>query len=99
MATSSIAMVRQAFPIEMANLYTVAGEIDLSVATNILVVNTKDTPERFTLRIDGVEIFDATPISANGTISIDIKQVVGTSISGFASSGLVKLHISGVEVS
>jgi hypothetical protein len=98
MATYSLAMVRQAFPIEMSNLYTVADGIDLSVATNILVVNTKDTPERFTLRIDGVEIFDATPISANGTISIDIKQVVVTSISGFASSALVKLHISGVEV-
>lgn len=92
-------MVRQAFPIEMTSLYSVSGAIELAVATSILVVNTKDTPERFTLRIDGVEIFDATPISANGTISIDIKQVVETSISGFATSDLVKLHISGVQVS
>lgn len=99
MATSSIAMVRQALPIEMSNLYQVANVNTLAIATSILVVNTKDTPERFTLRIDGVEIFDATPISANGTISIDIKQVVVTSISGFATSDLVKIHISGVEVS
>jgi hypothetical protein len=80
-------------------LYEVPNENTIAVITNIVVVNTKDTAERFTIELDGVELFGNTPISAESTISIDIKQVVLGSIEGLASSNLVKVHISGVEIS
>jgi hypothetical protein len=66
--------------------------------TNIVVVNTKNTAETFTLLLDDIELFSDTPISANSTISIDLKQVLVESIGGVASSNLVKVHISGVEI-
>lgn len=101
MATVSVPMFREAFPTQAGGpaLYLPPNSTTTGVVTNIVVVNTKDTSERFTISLDGVELFSNTPISANATISIDMKQVILDGITGFASSNLVKAHISGVEIS
>jgi hypothetical protein len=100
MATGSLPMVRQAFPtIEDSVLYSTPNVSTVGVVTNIVVVNTTDVERTFSLSLDDVELFDATPIGAKSTISIDLKQVIETSIKGSASSNLVKVHISGVELS
>jgi hypothetical protein len=99
MATLSIPLVRQSFPSPTeSDMYTVVGDV-VSVATNIVIVNTTSDPQQFSLKLDDVELFDNTPIAAKSTISIDIKQVVQETIKGFASSGSVKIHVSGVEIS
>jgi hypothetical protein len=100
MATNSIAMVRQAFPSPNSiAMYEIPTVNTLAVATNIVIVNTTNDPQQFSLSIDDLEIFDDTPIAAKTTISIDMKQVVQETIKGSASSDLVKIHISGVEIS
>lgn len=100
MATVSSPLVRQDFPTAVGPaLYETPNVNTTAVVTNIVVVNTKDTAERFTIELDAVELFSDTVINPKSTISIDMKQVVLDSISGFASSNLVKIHISGVEIS
>jgi len=99
MATISTPLVRMAFPTGAGPaLYEVPNINTTAIVTNIVVVNTKNTAETFTLLLDDIELFSDTPISANSTISIDLKQVLVESIGGVASSNLVKVHISGVEI-
>jgi hypothetical protein len=105
MATVSKALARIAFATTLGDLYTVPTTSTTSIVTNIVVVNTGATVERFTINLDGVELFSETPIAGNSTISIDMKQVLDAQavaptkkIRGFASSAAVKVHISGVEI-
>ena len=100
MATVSLPLVRSSFPTTVGPaLYEVPNINTTAVVTSVVVVNTKDTAERFTIKLDDVDLFSDTPINANSTISIDMKQVIEESIAGVASSSLVKVHISGVEIS
>jgi hypothetical protein len=98
MATVSKALVRGAFPTTIDYLYTTPTEQTTAVVTNIVVANTTATPQIFSLLLDGEEIFNSTPIAGNGTISVDMKQVITGDVAGFASSNTVKVHISGVEI-
>jgi len=102
MATSTVSFARQPFETTLDDLHIVPdGEI--AIVTNIVIVNTSSQQQNFNIELDGVELFDNTPITANSTISVDMKQVLeadtpGKKIRGFASSTAVKVHISGVEI-
>jgi hypothetical protein len=68
-----------------------------------VVANTTNSQQTFTILLDEVEIFNTTPIAANSTVSIDLKQVLDAStslkkITGFATATTVKYHISGIEL-
>jgi hypothetical protein len=68
-----------------------------------VISNTTNSQQTFTILLDEVEIFNATPIAGNSTVSIDIKQVLDASgnmkkITGFATATTVKYHISGIEL-
>ncbi len=97
-------MARTAFATTLGDLYTIPLTTTTAIVTNIVVTNTAPTVEKFTITLDGVELFDETPIAGNSTISIDMKQVLDAQaaptkkIRGFATSTSVKVHISGIEV-
>jgi hypothetical protein len=105
MATISTALARTAFATTIGDLYTVPTNTATTVVTNIVVVNTGAAAQTFSILLDGVELFNETPIAGNSTISIDMKQVLDAQptnptkkIRGFASATTVKVHISGVEI-
>ena len=104
MATTTKALSRAAFATTVGDLYTVPTTGTTTVVTNIVVVNTSASSQTFNLLLDGVELFNSTPIAGNSTISIDMKQVLDAAatpkkIRGYASATTVKVHISGVEIS
>jgi hypothetical protein len=103
MATTTKALSRAAFATTVGDLYTVPTTGTTTVVTNIVVVNTSAASQTFNLLLDGVELFNDTPIAGNSTISVDMKQVLDANatpkkIRGFASATTVKVHISGVEI-
>ncbi len=103
MATTTKALTRAAFATTEGDLYTVPTTGTTTVVTNIVVTNTSSSAQTFNILLDGVELFEQTPIDAYGTISIDMKQVLDANatpkkIRGFASATAVKVHISGVEI-
>lgn len=103
MATTTKALTRAAFAASVGDLYTVPTTGTTTVVTNIVVVNTSAAAQTFSILLDGVELFDQTPIAGHATISIDMKQVLDANatakkIRGFASATTVKVHISGVEI-
>jgi hypothetical protein len=85
-------------------LYTVPSSTT-TVVSNIAVTNTSGSAQTFTLGMgpsgSQVAIHTATPIAANSTVYIDLKQVLNTTntITGGASATSVNFHISGVEIS
>jgi hypothetical protein len=103
MATITKALSRAAFATTVGDLYTVPTIGTTTVVTNIVVVNTSPASQSFNILLDGVELFNETPIAGNSTISVDMKQVLDANatpkkIRGFASATTVKVHISGVEI-
>jgi hypothetical protein len=103
MATLPKAFARGSFATSVADIYIVPTTLTTSIVTNIVVTNTTNGQQTFTILLDEVEIFNTTPIAANSTVSIDIKQVLDAStslkkITGFASATTVKYHISGIEL-
>jgi hypothetical protein len=103
MATVTKALARTAFATTEGDLYTVPTTGTTTVVTNVVVVNTSAAQQNFNILLDGVELFEQTPIAGYGTISVDMKQVLDANsthkkIRGFASATSVKVHISGVEI-
>lgn len=103
MATVTKALSRAAFATTEGDLYTVPTTGTTTVVTNIVVVNTGASAQSFNILLDGVELFEQTPIAGYSTVSIDMKQVLDANstrkkIRGFASATTVKVHISGVEI-
>ena len=103
MATITKALARTAFATTEGDLYTVPTTGTTTVVTNVVVVNTSAAQQNFNILLDGVELFEQTPIAGYGTISVDMKQVLDANstakkIRGFASATSVKVHISGVEI-
>jgi hypothetical protein len=104
MATITKALARTALATTLGGLYTVPTSGTTTVVTSIVVVNTAAGSATFTVLLDGVEIFNLTPIAGNSTISIDMKQVLDANVTpkiieGVSTSTAVKIHISGVEIS
>ena len=103
MATTTKALFRGAFATTEGDLYTVPTTGTTTVVTNVVVVNTTAAQQTFTILLDGVELFDLTPIAGYATVSVDMKQVLDANatpkkIRGNASATSVKVHISGVEI-
>jgi hypothetical protein len=103
MATLPKAFARGSFATSVADIYIVPTTLTTSIVTNIVISNTTNSQQTFTILLDEVEIFNTTPIAANSTVSIDLKQVLDAStslkkITGFATATTVKYHISGIEL-
>ena len=99
MATTIKAFGRGAFATSSATLYTVPASTT-SLVTNIVLVNENAEEQTFTIAVDSVSLFYQATISANSTVTLDLKQALATTkiISGYASSTDVKYHITGAEI-
>ena len=100
MPTLTRVLARTAAATSSTTLYTVPSSTT-TVVSNIAVTNTSGSAQTFTLALNAVALHTATPIAANTTVYIDLKQVLATTqtITGLASATSVNFHISGVEVS
>jgi len=100
MATTVKALFRGAATTNTAtNLYAVP-TATTAVITNIVVTNTSGSLQSYSLSLDGVSIATTVSISANDSVVIDMKQVLGATkiIAGGATATSVNFHISGVEI-
>jgi len=104
MATTTKALARTAAATSSTTLYTVPNTSTLAIVTNIVLANAATSASTATVAIDGVTIVPAVSIPANSVVGFDMKQVIPANatpktISGFASTTAVSIHISGVEIS
>jgi hypothetical protein len=104
MATTTKALARiAASTTTTTTLYTVPSNTS-AVVTNIAVTNTAGSAGTFTLAMgpsgSTIPLHTATPIPANSTVYIDLKQSLNASnlITGGASATTINFHISGVEI-
>lgn len=100
MATTVKALYRGAATTNTATtLYTVPAATT-AVITNIVITNTSNSLQTYSLSLDGVSIATTVAISATDSVVIDMKQVLGATkiIAGGASATSVNIHISGVEI-
>ncbi len=102
MATITEVFARSGFSTTPNTLiYAVEAGAEAAVVTNIVVVNTTNASQTFTLLFDGVEVFDETEINPKATITVDLKQALlapSGEITGSASNANVKIHMSGVVI-
>ena len=104
MATTTKALARTAAATSSTTLYTVPNTSTLAVVTNIVLANAATSASSATVAIDGVVIVPTVQIPANSVIGFDMKQVIPANatpktITGYASTSAVTIHISGVEIS
>ena len=104
MATTTKVLARTAAATSSATLYTAPNTSTLAIVTNIVLANAATSASTATVAIDGVVIVPAVSIAANTLIGFDLKQVIpannpAKTITGFASTSAVTIHISGVEIS
>lgn len=104
MPTVTKAFARTAAATSSTTLYTAPNTSTTAVVTNIVLANTTTSTATATVALDTVVVVPAVSIPANSVIGIDMKQVIpannpAKTISGFASSTGVNIHISGVEIS
>ena len=98
--TTSKVLFRGAATVTLTTvLYTVPA-LTNSVVTNMVVSNTAASAGTFDISLDGLKVFAGVAIPANSTVTIDLKQVLGTTktITGGASATTINFHLSGVEV-
>ena len=103
MATTTKALARTAAATSSTTLYTVPNTSTITVVSNIVLANAATSASTATIAIDGVAIVPAVSIPANSVIAFDMKQVIPANatpktITGFASTTSVNIHISGVEI-
>lgn len=103
MATTTVAMARTAAATSSATLYTVPNTTTTSIVTNIVLANAATSASSATIVIDGKTIVPTVSIPANSVIGFDMKQVIPANatpktITGYASTTAVTIHISGVEI-
>ena len=100
MATTTKAMARTAAATSSATLYTVP-DSTTAVISNIVLSNTATSSSTVTMAVDGVNFLPTVTIAANSIAAFDVKQVLATTktITGYASTTAVTIHISGVEIS
>jgi len=103
MATITKALARTAAATSSTTLYTVPNTSTTTVVTNIVLSNTATSAATATIAIDSVTIVPAVSIPANSLFGFDLKQVIPANatpktITGFASTTAVSIHISGVEI-
>jgi hypothetical protein len=100
MATTVKALFRGAATTNTATSLYAVPAATTAVITNIVVTNTSASIQSYSLSLDGVSIANTVAISANDSVVIDMKQVLGATkiIAGGASATSVNIHISGVEI-
>ena len=103
MATTTKVLARTAAATSSTTLYTAPNTSTLAVVTNIVLANAATSASTATVAIDGVVIVPAVSIAANTLVGFDLKQVLpannpAKTITGFASTTAVSIHISGVEI-
>jgi hypothetical protein len=103
MATTTKVLARTAAATSSATLYTAPNTSTLAIVTNIVLANAATSASTATIAIDGVTIVPAVSIAANTLVGFDLKQVIpannpAKTITGFASTTDVSIHISGVEI-
>ena len=103
MATTTRALARTAAATSSTTLYTVPNTSTITVVSNIVLANAATSASTATIAIDGIAIVPAVSIPANSVVGFDMKQVIPANatqktITGFASTTDVKIHISGVEI-
>jgi hypothetical protein len=92
-------LARTAASTTSTTLYTVPAATT-AVLTSIWVTNTTASTQTFTITVNGVPFLAASPLAANASVAIDVKQVVAATqiIAGFASNTGVIFHLSGMEI-
>ena len=103
MATTTKALARTAAATSSTTLYTAPNTTTLAIVTNIVLANAATSASSATIAIDGVAIVPTVSIPANSVVGFDMKQVIPASgtpktITGYASTTAVTIHISGVEI-
>jgi hypothetical protein len=103
MATTSKALARTAAATTSTTLYTVPTTTTTTIVTNIVIANAATSASSATIAIDGIVIVPTVSVAANSLLGIDIKQTIPANatpktITGYASTTDVKIHISGVEI-
>jgi hypothetical protein len=103
MATTTKVLARTAAATSSTTLYTAPNTSTLAIVTNIVLANAATSASTATIAIDGVTIVPAVSIAANTLVGFDLKQVIpannpAKTITGFASTSAVTIHISGVEI-
>ena len=103
MATTTKVLARTAAATSSTTLYTAPNTSTLAIVTNIVLANAATSASTATVAIDGVVIVPAVSIAANTLVGFDLKQVIpannpAKTITGFASTTAVSIHISGVEI-
>jgi hypothetical protein len=101
MATTTKVLARTAAATSSATLYTAPNTSTLAVVTNIVIANTSQSTA--TIAIDGVVVVPTIKVDANSVVGFDMKQVIPAdatpkTITGYASTTAVNIHISGVEI-
>ena len=104
MATLTQVLSRRAAPTSSTTLYTVPNTSTITVVSNIVLANAATSASTATIVIDSITVVPAVSIPANSVIGFDMKQVIPANatpktITGFASTTDVSIHISGVEIS
>lgn len=99
MANTFKALFRGAAAVTNTTLYTVPAATTTMV-TSVVVANTAATAATFDLSLNDIQIANDTPVPANDSLIIEIKQVLptGQTIKGLASATTVNFHISGLEI-
>ena len=103
MTVISKALARTAAATSSTTLYTVPTTTAVAVVTNIVLANSAATTSTTTIAIDGVTVVPTVSIPGNSLVGFDLKQVIPAdatpkTITGFASTTAVSIHISGVEI-
>ena len=103
MATTTKALARTAAATSSTTLYTAPNTTTTAVVTNIVLANAATSASSATVAIDGIVIVPTVSIPANSVVGFDMKQVIPAdatpkTISGYASTTAVSIHISGVEI-
>ena len=103
MAVTSKALARTAAATSSTTLYTVPSTTAVAVVTNIVLANAATSAATATIALDGTVVIPAVSIGANSVFGFDLKQVIPANatpktISGFATTTAVAIHISGVEI-
>ena len=99
MANTFNALFRGAAAVTNTTLYTVPAA-PTTMVTSVVVANTAATAATFDLSLNDILIANDTPVPANDSLIIEIKQVLptGQTIKGLASATTVNFHISGLEI-
>ena len=103
MTVTSKVLARTAAATSSTTLYTAPNTSSVAVVTNIVLSNASTSAANATIYMDNIVLVPAVSIAANTLVGFDLKQVLPANatpktITGFATTSDVTIHISGVEI-